>query len=324
MRKTTGILLASGIVLSLAACAAPTGPALDGASPVDPASCSPTWQRGGLADDVTADGDFGTTPVTIDFPKPLVSKDATSTAVLDEGEGALIPAGSIVAGTMTMFDGTGQLLTQTNASTRIPLGSESSPFFDSAVCARIGSRIAAVGPASQLLGEAFVSQYQLDPEMTIVSVLDIQDAYLSRAQGTPQSPQNGLPTVSLTSDGQPGLSFTNAEAPTDLRIETLIAGSGTTVADGDTVLVQYTGVIWDSHEVFDSSWESGSPAALPTTGVVDGLAKALVGQTVGSQVLASIPPDQGYGDSPPDGSGISATDTLVFVVDILGVIPATQ
>ena len=43
--------------------------------------------------------------------------------------------------------------------------------------------------------------------------------------------------------------------------------------------------------------------------------KGLVGQTVGSQVLLVIPPDQAYGDK--EQGSIPANSTLVFVIDIL-------
>ncbi len=322
MRKTTGIVLASALLLALAACAGPTGPTLDGGTAVDPASCSPEWSRGGLADGVKVSGDFGTTPVAVAIPTPLVSKTATSTAVVEQGDGAALGRSAIVAGTMTIFDGaSGDLLTKTNATTLIPLGSANAPFFDSAECATVGSRVVAVGPAAVILGDGITSQNNLDPKMTVVSVLDIQDAYLTRAQGASQSPQNGLPTVSHAESGQPGLSFTNADAPADLRIETLIAGNGTTVKEGDNVLVHYTGVVWDTRKVFDSSWDRGAPASFTTDKVVEGFRDAIVGQRVGSEVLTSIPPALGYGDTPPDGSGISADSTLVFVIDILGVLP---
>ena len=52
-------------------------------------------------------------------------------------------------------------------------------------------------------------------------------------------------------------------------------------------------------------------------GVVPGFAQALEGQTVGSQILAVIPPELGYGEAGNEGAGIKGTDTLVFVVDIL-------
>nr|BFF13674.1 hypothetical protein GCM10025699_49770 [Microbacterium flavescens] len=45
----------------------------------------------------------------------------------------------------------------------------------------------------------------------------------------------------------------------------------------------------------------------------------MVGQTVGSQTIVSIPPADGYGDNVPQGAAFTATDTLIFVIDILAV-----
>jgi len=90
------------------------------------------------------------------------------------------------------------------------------------------------------------------------------------------------------------------------------------VETGQTITVHYTGVLWDTGEVFDSSWESGSAASFPigTGGVIAGWDKGLVGRTVGSQLLLVIPPADGYADA-GSGSTIPPGATLVFVVDIL-------
>ncbi|WP_423278712.1 FKBP-type peptidyl-prolyl cis-trans isomerase, partial [Escherichia coli] len=78
--------------------------------------------------------------------------------------------------------------------------------------------------------------------------------------------------------------------------------------------------------VFDSSWSRGAPAQLtaaagsPTVqnGVITGFADALIGQQVGSQIIAVIPPDLAYGEQ---GNGsVPPNATLVFVVDILGIV----
>ncbi|MDQ1513016.1 MAG: hypothetical protein QOC59_858, partial [Microbacteriaceae bacterium] len=45
--------------------------------------------------------------------------------------------------------------------------------------------------------------------------------------------------------------------------------------------------------------------------------KALVGQKVGSQVVAIVPPAEGYGKAGGAGGAIKGTDVMVFVVDIL-------
>ena len=94
-------------------------------------------------------------------------------------------------------------------------------------------------------------------------------------------------------------------------------GDGEEVPEGANVVVHYTGINWNTGVIFDSSWDRGSPTTFNTRQVIGGFTAALEGQTVGSQVLVVIPPDQGYGaaGSPPD---IGGTDTIVFVVDILG------
>jgi peptidylprolyl isomerase len=81
------------------------------------------------------------------------------------------------------------------------------------------------------------------------------------------------------------------------------------------VRVHYTGVVWGEDEPFDSTWD-GEPASLTLDAVVPGFAKALEGQTVGSQVLVVVPPAEGYRDQAQ--AGIPAGSTLVFVIDILG------
>ena len=51
--------------------------------------------------------------------------------------------------------------------------------------------------------------------------------------------------------------------------------------------------------------------------MIPGFDEGLIGQTVGSRVVLVIPPDKGYGAEGNSQAGISGTDTLVFVVDIL-------
>jgi len=304
VRKTTGIVIASGLLLTLAACSA------DSAD-----SCSPLIQRGGLAASVSVEGDFGTAGATATFPQPLVSTNEISSAVISTGDGELVAPGSVVAGAVTLYDSTtgapltgGDLMLDTIDSTW--------PFMDAAVCAPVGSRVVTVGAATEVLGE-FAADAGFTEDQTAVLVIDIKDAYYGRATGSPVLPVNGLPTVSLAPNGQPGLSFTGADAPADLTIETLIKGDGDVVADGDTVVLKYTGIDWDTKSVFDSSWDRGRPVAFGTGEVVPGFGKALIGQTVGSQVLAVIPASEGYGDSA--SSPVGPNGTMVFVIDILGI-----
>jgi peptidylprolyl isomerase len=120
--------------------------------------------------------------------------------------------------------------------------------------------------------------------------------------------------------GAPSVTIPEGDAPTEFALDVVIEGSGALVEPGSVVVVHYHGVNWNTGEVFDSSWSRGAPASFPTGGVIPGFRDGLIGQTVGSRVIIVIPAELGYGPSggTPDGS-IGATDTIVFVVDILGV-----
>jgi peptidylprolyl isomerase len=110
--------------------------------------------------------------------------------------------------------------------------------------------------------------------------------------------------------------------PTKLVTKTLVKGSGPAIAKNQTVVVQYVGAIWRNGTVFDASWKRQQPfgftlAASPSQ-VIPGWNQGLIGQTVGSRVMLVIPPADGYGKPGNAQAGIKGTDTLVFVVDILG------
>jgi peptidylprolyl isomerase len=150
-------------------------------------------------------------------------------------------------------------------------------------------------------------------------VIDVIGLVADRATGEDQEAPAGFPTVKLDDDGKPTVTMPDGDAPADLQIATLKAGDGDEVQDGDSVTVQYQGSLWASGEVFDQSW-GRAPATFQTSGVVPGFSKALVGQKVGSQVIAVIPPSEGYGEAGQPDAGISGTDTLVFVIDILDTI----
>ncbi|WP_283136804.1 FKBP-type peptidyl-prolyl cis-trans isomerase [Rhizohabitans arisaemae] len=112
---------------------------------------------------------------------------------------------------------------------------------------------------------------------------------------------------------------TEKKAPAKLVAETVIKGGGPPVKSGDSILVHYTGKIWGSGDTFDSSWERGQPILfeIGTGKVIKGWDQGLVGVPTGSRVLLSIPPDLGYGKAGSEPK-IKGTDTLVFVVDVLG------
>ncbi|MFD3356651.1 FKBP-type peptidyl-prolyl cis-trans isomerase [Streptomyces fradiae] len=102
----------------------------------------------------------------------------------------------------------------------------------------------------------------------------------------------------------------------DLAVKTVIAGSGTPVAEGDYVRAHYLGQIWDTAKVFDNSYDRKQPLViqLQQGSVIDGWRLGLAGRKTGSRVEMAVPPALGYGS---EGRGdIKGTDTMVFVIDI--------
>jgi FKBP-type peptidyl-prolyl cis-trans isomerase len=148
-----------------------------------------------------------------------------------------------------------------------------------------------------------------------------QDSSLSQATGMAQPAEPGFPTISLAANGAPEITQLDEPAPADFKLSTTIKGEGQVVTLSDLVTVHYSGWVWGG-DLFDSSWTRGEPAQFSLLQVIPGFTKALEGQTVGSQVIAVIPPAEGYGDQ---GAGsIPPNSTLIFVVDILAATPLPQ
>lgn len=193
----------------------------------------------------------------------------------------------------------------------------------------IGSRVLAVIPPKEGYGVHGNPQGGVKPTDTLVFVIDLIKAYPANATATGKtvsSGGHGLPTV--TSGSPPKITVPNGKPPAQLETKTLIQGSGPAITQGQYVIVQYSGVIWRTGKVFDSSWQHGAPfgfviGASPPQ-VIPGWNTGLLGKKVGSRILLSIPPADGYGKQGSSQAGIKGTDTLVFAVDILGAYsPAT-
>src|SRR5215472_11063467 len=187
----------------------------------------------------------------------------------------------------------------------------------------VGSRVLAVIPPKEGYGPQGNPQGGVKPTDTLVFVIDLVKAYPSNADisgKTVSTGGHGLPKVAAGSP--PKITVPGSKPPAKLASKTLIQGSGPAVAKGQYLIVQYSGVNWRTGKVFDSSWSHNAPfgfviGANPPQ-VIPGWSDGLIGKKVGSRVLLSIPPADGYGKQGSSQAGIKGTDTLVFVVDILG------
>lgn len=109
-------------------------------------------------------------------------------------------------------------------------------------------------------------------------------------------------------------------APDELVVEDIEEGDGAEAESGDTVSVNYVGVLYENGEEFDASFDTGQPFEfqLGAGNVIPGWDQGVEGMKVGGRRQLIIPPELAYGaqGSPPD---IPPDSTLVFVIDLLSV-----
>jgi peptidylprolyl isomerase len=186
---------------------------------------------------------------------------------------------------------------------------------------KVGSRVEMAVPPAWGYGKEGNAQAGVKGTDTLVFVIDIEDTFnaQSSAKGDVVAQDNvDLPKVGTNTDGKaPSIDIPKTDPPKKLVANYVIEGDGEEVAAENSVLVQYKGVQWAGGKEFDSTYANKQLASFSLQGVVKGWTQGLAGKKVGSRVLTVIPPELGYGDNPPQGSGIAKGATLVFTVDIL-------
>ncbi|MCU1406982.1 MAG: peptidylprolyl isomerase [Glaciihabitans sp.] len=335
VRKTAALVLAVGLMASLAACST------SGNEEVAAEDCTPT-ASGSVSDALDITGAFGEAPeeTLTDVPLTVTASERT---VISKGDGAVAASGDTLTIDYTIYNGeTGAQIETTTYDgeglAQLTVGSGLPVLDDTLLCSTEGSRVVGIGTAEGLTDEGLAA-FDLTAESSIVVVADVVtveatpeavvvEQEFPKATGEAQALPDGFPAigVSVADDeaGTPTVTIPDGDAPTELQVATLIKGTGDVVGPAADVLVNYQGIVWGSKTVFNDSWASGAPVQFNTGGVVQGFTAAIEGQTVGSQVLVTVPPAAGYGDAGQPSAGISGTDTLVFIIDIVGEGPADE
>lgn len=146
----------------------------------------------------------------------------------------------------------------------------------------------------------------------VVTMLVAGVAVLIAAFAVAQTNQGATPTASATIKG--------------LKMIDHKVGTGAEAVAGKTVVVHYTGWLFDAAapdnkgKKFDSSRDRNQPFDFPLGGgqVIKGWDQGVAGMKVGGQRTLVIPPDLGYG-ARGAGGVIPPNATLVFDVELLDV-----
>jgi FKBP-type peptidyl-prolyl cis-trans isomerase len=134
----------------------------------------------------------------------------------------------------------------------------------------------------------------------------------------PTVASNSVVTAIGTFGKAPTVTIPPEKAASTLYTKTLIHGTGPTLTTSESLLGNFVLYDWSgtTHKLLGSTYSSGSPT-LFSTSLLPGLETALIGQKAGSRVIAVIPPADGFGSKGNSQIGVSPTDTLVFVVDMI-------
>jgi peptidylprolyl isomerase len=150
----------------------------------------------------------------------------------------------------------------------------------------------------------------------------------STAPGVQLAPSAGATAASVPTTPKVPPAISNKPSvtpPKDCNVKRLIkkdliSGSGQVAQAGQTVTVNYVGVLCKTGQEFDSSWKRNQTftTALSPGGVIQGWVQGIPGMRVGGRRELIIPPNLAYGKR-GSGSTIPPNSTLVFVVDLISV-----
>lgn len=315
-RRSAALLLSAGLLLpALAACGSEEG----GEEGSGGSAAS------GDLSSISVEGEVGESlEVTFDG---AVEVDEVTTDTLTEGEGDALAAGDNVLAHIYVGNGTTE---QQAISTYegdqpqlVPVAGEGfiPSVSDALEGAAPGSRVLVAAPPEDAFGPQGNPQVGIGNADTVVFVVDVLDTVLPGPEGEEVEPENPVPTLETGEGGDvTGLTFPRSvpRAGDELEVSYLVRGEGPEVTAESTVAADYLGQVLGGEEPFDTSYARGVPTAFPLSGVVRGWTEGLTGVPVGSRVVLRIPPELGYGEQGNPQAGIEGTDTLFFVIDVLG------
>jgi peptidylprolyl isomerase len=158
--------------------------------------------------------------------------------------------------------------------------------------------------------------------ITVGNEADTSSVPHAKGETTPASAPAATTAATPTSgplSTKPAVKPPGGAAPSKLVVKDLVKGTGPEARAGQSVTVNYVGVLFHGGREFDASWRRNEPFTF-TLGkgqVIRGWDQGVAGMKVGGRRELIIPAELAYGKrgSPPT---IPANAPLVFVVDLLG------
>ena len=298
------------------------------------AACGESGSEGGsesaggeAIDGVEVSGEFGSAPkVSVEEPLEVQS---TEKEVVIEGDGQVVEEGGIASIHLQVISGKTGKKTVGTYEQGTPLTGTMAPgeifpaVVDGVVGEPVGSRVAVAATPEDAFGAQGAQQYGITPDETVVFVIDVVSVPLSGPEGDEVEVPESAPDIVEDGEGNvTKLTFEDApKKPADkLQVIPVIEGDGEPVEKGDSVTFDYLGQIYGTETIFDQSYtDAPRTFSVGTGNLIKAWDEGLIGVKTGSRVMIIAPPEFGYGAGGNPQAKIKGTDTLVFVIDVLGV-----
>jgi peptidylprolyl isomerase len=140
----------------------------------------------------------------------------------------------------------------------------------------------------------------------------------------PDGPISEAVTVTGDFDAEPEVSFNAPVTVPALQRTVVIEGDGPELQDGALAQIHFTVYNGQTGENLDSTGYDSAQlfqASIDETALLPGLVKTLRCSTVGSRVVGVVPPADAFGDQGNEDLGVKPGEPVVFVVDVVGVVP---
>ena len=283
------------------------------------APADPTKER---LDAVSISGDVGAEPVVEWASQMSAGKIESETLV--EGDGEVLEDGDQVLAHLWIGNGFTQAAAfsthdEDATAELVTIDDQLPPFLAAIKGATIGSRIAVTSSAEEAFGATGNAQLGIANKDTVLVIVDLASGLSAGPTGTRPPAPAWVPALEFKKGVISGFDFTGTPEPTaELQKAVLFEGDGAVVETGNAIVVRYLGQVYGGKKPFDENF-SGAPTsfAIGTEAVIKGWDQSLVGAKVGDRIVLAVPPDLGYGEEGNPDAGISRTDTLYFVIDVL-------
>lgn len=270
-------------------------------------------------------GEFGQEPkVTYDG---RLDRSSTDVEVLTEGNGAEIEDGGSAFVHMYIGNGFSGEKASSTYDDKQPLLIKATKdtiagIRKAIVGHKVGSRVQVLAEPDDAWGEVGNPDLFIGNGDSVVFVVDILSSVLAGPQGAEQPAPGNLPRPEEANGKVSAIDFSQVgNPPKGLQVVTLVKGDGRAIKKGSWLAMRYLGQVWKGAKPFDENYsaEQISPFNIGVGSLIPAWDEGLVGVTQGSRVMLIVPPKDGYGKAGNKQAGIKGTDTLVFVVDVLGV-----